>query len=43
MTSAPAITPYMWKLWKRNISWMRNQEMTSPFVITTPKRIPTRK
>ena len=35
-TAAPMI-PYMWKLWNRNISWMRNQDTTCALVITTPK------
>src|SRR5205823_10918357 len=33
-------TPYMWNDWKRNISWIRNHEMTSAFVITTPNSVP---
>src|SRR5512140_3680683 len=41
MTADP-ITPYMWNESKRNISCMRNQEITSPLVSSTPKKIPSR-
>ena len=39
--TADPITPYMWKLWKRNISWIRNQEMTSALVTMMPNSVPT--
>src|SRR5688500_2251134 len=39
--SAGAKIPNMCQPWNRNISWMRNQEMTSALVITTPKAMPT--
>ena len=28
-TTAEPMIPYMWIAWKRNISWMRNQEITT--------------
>ena len=37
---AVAMTPYMWKAWNRNISWIRNQDTTSPLVATMPKYSP---
>jgi hypothetical protein len=39
-TTAVPITPYMWKLSKRNISWMRNQLTISAFTKTMPNRMP---
>jgi hypothetical protein len=41
--SAVAKMPNMWNPWKRNISWIRNHEITSAFVIVMPKRMPTRR
>ena len=39
-TTAVPITPYMWKLSKRNISWIRNQLTISAFTKTMPNRTP---
>jgi hypothetical protein len=39
-TAVPMI-PYMWKLWNRNISWIRNQDTTSLWTKTTPRYTPT--
>jgi hypothetical protein len=33
----------MWKPWKRNISWMRNQEIRFAFVSTMPNTVPARR
>src|SRR5882724_1087453 len=40
VTTADPITPYIWKLCKRNISWIRNQEITSALTRITPNNIP---
>ena len=39
--TALPITPYMWKPWNQNISWILNHESTSAFVRITPKRAPS--
>ena len=40
VTTAQPRIPNMWNDWKRNISWMRNQEMASDFISTRPKANP---
>src|SRR5690606_2651445 len=41
--TAVKIRPYMWNDWNRNISWIRNHEIASDFVMTRPKKAPTRR
>src|SRR5688572_28051484 len=36
------ITQNMWKLCNRNISWMRNHEITSDFINMIPNKIPAK-
>ena len=40
--TAVKMIPYMWKDWKRNISWIRYQDTASDFTITMPKNRPQR-
>ena len=40
---ARPIIPYIWKSWKRNISWILNQDTTSDFTNTKPKAVPINK
>ena len=40
--TAVPMMPYIWNDWKRNISWIRYQEITSDLVKTIPKATPMR-